>query len=532
MNRPDRYMTLFLEESRDLLRQGEECLVAMERTPDLCRTAPLNRMWHSLKGMAAALGLEDLVVLAHAAEEGLPTPAMSPEQRHAALDGQAEAMQTAARLLAALQDGHPVPDLSLSAHSPAPASRKDTAQAGNISSDIPAPPPAPPMPDTLRVPVRELDALLADVVGLEGFLAAGDGHTGAATRGEDRLPTARCLAGMRHRLARLRHLPFATIVPSLESLVLTGARRLGSRAHLQVHGAEHRLERGTLELLAESLPHLLRNALAHGIEPKASRRQAKKPERGLLRIRIEPRRGRVRVVVEDDGRGVDLDALRTAVGAENGEVAAMMMPDADLAPLLCRPGLSTARVTDVVAGRGIGLDAVRERLARAGGGLSIHRRAECGTRVILEIPATLAVTTCLVARIGHSHLGFPLPGIRGLEALPTGATGRGGPLERLLAGATSPPSAGHALELALRGQGDRSYTLQVDQIMGRLQAVVRPLPGLKAGSAILGTAVWKAALPVLILDPAILFLHLPRSWADEHSDSEGGLSTGSSPAAG
>jgi chemotaxis protein histidine kinase CheA len=502
MNRPHEYMTLFLEESRDLLRQGEKCLLAMENAPDLCHTAPLHRMWHSLKGMAAALELEELVALAHAAEEGLPTPAMSLERRHTALDGQSEAMQTASRLLAALQGGRSVAD------------------------------PAPAVPDSLRVPVRELDALLADVVSLEGCLADGDGVAGNAARETDRLPAARSLAGLRHRLARLRHLPFSTIVPSLESLVLTSARHLGSLAHLQVHGAEHRLERDSLELLAEILPHLLRNALAHGIEPPALRRQAKKPERGLLRIRMEPRRGRVRVIVEDDGRGVDLDALLTAAGAATDEARAFMAPGVDFAPLLCRPGLSTARATDVVAGRGVGLDAVRERLARAGGGLSIHRRSECGTRIILEIPATLAVTTCLVVRIGHRHLGFPLPGIRGLEALPAGSQGTGGPLERLLAGAAGPRPGPYGVELSLRGEGNHSYTLQVEQIMGRLEAVVQPFPGLKAGSAILGSAVWKTAVPVLILDPALLFLYLPQPWAGDGSDREGSLSTGASPAAG
>jgi len=510
MTHSDRYMALFLEESRDLLRQGEECLLDLEKNPDLCSTAPLNRIWHSIKGMAAALDLEDLVTLAHAAEEGLPSPDLSPEQRHTALDRQGQAMQTAARLLAALQDGRPAP-------------------APLVSS---APVPAPRVPETLRVPVRELDALLADVVDLEGSLAAGNDLAGAAGQDDATLPTTRCLARMRHRLARLRHLPFSTIVPSLENLVLTGARQLESRAHLEVLGAEHRLERGTLELLAEILPHLLRNALAHGIEPEAVRRRARKPESGLLRILIQPRRGRVRIVVEDDGRGVDLNALQTAVGASTGEGRALMRPGADLAPVLCRPGFSTARTTNTVAGRGTGLDAVRERLALAGGGMSIRRRSQHGTRVMLEVPATLAVTTCLVARIGHNHLGFPLPGICGLEVIPAGTTASGGPLERLLAGSPARPPAEYALELSLRGQGGHTYHLQVDQIMGRMEAVVQPLSGLKTGSAILGTAVWKAAVPVLILDPAILFLHLPRPWAGDQDDSAGGLPTGASPAAG
>jgi len=285
-------------------------------------------------------------------------------------------------------------------------------------------------------------------------------------------------------------------------------------------------------LLAELLPHLLRNALAHGIEPPAERRQAGKPETGLLQIRVEPQRDRIRVVVDDDGRGVDLAAVQASL--EPGADATMMATPAgeDLAPWLCRPGLTTARTPNVLAGRGIGLAAVHERLALAGGNLSIPRRPGGGTRVILAIPATLAVTTFLVARIAGTHLGFPLTAIRGLEALPVSAAGDNGPLERLLAGGDSPPQADHALELTLRGHGDRPYSLQVDQVMGRLQAVVQPLPGLKAGSAILGTAVWQATVPVLVLDPALLFLHLPRPWPDDHPDGAGDLARGASPAAG
>jgi two-component system chemotaxis sensor kinase CheA len=494
------YLTLFLEEARGLLQEAESCLAALARDPAPADSSHLHRTWHSLKGMAAALDLAPLVRLAHAAEDRLPAPGqdLALHRRQQALQGEAVAAATA--VLVALQSGDPLPDLDQPLkHLEAPLDAGTQSPPGAASRPI-------AMPSAARIPAIELDALLGEVVDLEARLAVPDLSNPKGRAGEQAADLRRGLGRLHHRLERLRHIPFSTIVPALEQLVAGDSLRLDLQATLDVRGSSHALERGTLALLAEILPHILRNALAHGIESPGTRRQAGKAACGRISILVESRRRHVDVVVEDDGRGVDTSTLMDATEASlpsHGETGE------DLAALLSRPGWSTVKHAGEIAGRGMGLDAVRERLATAGGTLHICRRVPHGLQVRIQVPATLAVTRCLVARIGSFHLAVPLHGLLGLEALPPGVAPAPSALEKMLAGNAPPGQEDPVLELSMRGREGRPFRLHVHQVLGRMDTVIRTLPGIAATGAIMGTVLWQGNTPVVVLDPTGLCRLVP-----------------------
>ncbi len=222
----------------------------------------------------------------------------------------------------------------------------------------------------------------------------------------------------------------------------------------------------------------------------------------MLAVTLEPRRSSVEVRVEDDGAGPSLDAWCRRFPDGVADRQAMSRPAFDWAPLLCRPGLSTSPAATRIAGRGMGLHAVRERLLAAGGALQIHRRDSGGLTVLTRVPATLSVRRCLVVRIGALHYALPLPGLDNLEAEP--ATPVSPALGRLLAPSCSPDANPSRLFITLRSLSGTPVSLPVDEILGRMETVVRPLPGLRAGSALLGTALWQHHVPVLVLDPVRL----------------------------
>jgi two-component system chemotaxis sensor kinase CheA len=170
--------------------------------------------------------------------------------------------------------------------------------------------------------------------------------------------------------------------------VREAARASGREVAFDAAGGDAAVDRGVLDALSEPLTHLLRNAVDHGIEPPAERAAAGKPVAGQIRVRARVIDGGGEVVVEDDGRGVDLEEVRRRA-AELGFLPrhdADQAADADLFEVLFRPGFSTRTHVSDVSGRGIGLDAVRTALARAGGTLSISSRPGQGTTVVARVP--------------------------------------------------------------------------------------------------------------------------------------------------
>jgi two-component system chemotaxis sensor kinase CheA len=517
-----KYERLFLDGAHEQLDALQTGMAALSRGEDEAAVPGIRRAWHSLKGMSATMGFDDLAGLAHDAEEQFRAP-LPPRFPPTLLGTLHEACQQVACFLAAVDRHHTPPDL-------APIRRRLQGIAGEDTGPGQAAaagePPALDMnlathlPSSVRVGLQDLDGLLAEVIDLKatlsGLVAAGQGaspHGGAAQpprtdpQGETWLRrAARGVGRVHRRVARMRLVPVSVAAPALQRLVADCANRLDKRAILDLCGDGLRVDRATLEALLNPLFHLLRNAVGHGLETPDERRRLGKPATGRITVSVLSRGDRLRITVEDDGRGIDTDRLALLLGEAGPSKEELDRPGADLAPYLCRPGLSTAAYATQVSGRGIGLDAVRRDLTRAGGRLTICSRPGAGTRVEATLPQTVSITRCLLARAGMTTYGIPLACVQAVEIhdSPPGPEGRAVPLELALGGVPPPGHGERIAVIYLDVPADAPQAVLVDALLGRLDAIVRPLAGSLAEGLLAGAALCGDGTVVAVIDPARL----------------------------
>ena len=190
-------------------------------------------------------------------------------------------------------------------------------------------------------------------------------------------------------------------------MVRQTAKELGKRANLDIRGGQTEIDRSVLEKMTGPLEHLLRNAIAHGLEAPAGRRAAGKPEIGQITLRIAQEGNEIVIQLADDGAGLDIERIRARALA-TGLIGADEQPDeAQLAQLIFRPGLSTADQLSAVAGRGIGMDVVRSEAAILGGRVRVDFEAGQGTRFQIHLPLTLAVIQAVLVRVGNRRYAIP-----------------------------------------------------------------------------------------------------------------------------
>jgi two-component system chemotaxis sensor kinase CheA len=269
--------------------------------------------------------------------------------------------------------------------------------------------------------------------------------------------------------------------------------RTGKEADLVLVGAEVRLDRRMVDELRDPLLHLVRNAVDHGIEAPADRARAGKPARGQVRVRVEPRGTRVGVVVEDDGAGLDLAAVRAAAvrgGAVTAEAVAQLS-EAEAAQLIFQTGLSTTAAVTEISGRGVGLDVVRDAARRLRGTVTVSHRPGNGTTFDVDLPVSLSASAALLVRFGGELAAIPGDSVSRVLLLAEGDVGTvaGRPTVRvgtsqlpfaplsLVLGQTAPAAEARgrlrpALVLSVGGQ---RVVLGVEEVLGQQEILVSGL---------------------------------------------------------
>jgi two-component system chemotaxis sensor kinase CheA len=310
-------------------------------------------------------------------------------------------------------------------------------------------------------------------------------------------------------------------------------RQLGKNVELRSEGNHVELDKSIIEALVDPLTHIVRNSVDHAIESPDERRKRKKPEMGRILLSASHESGQVKIVVEDDGRGIDRGkVLRKAI--EKGIVAssaAERLSERDVVSLLMMPGFSTADQISDVSGRGVGMDVVRTNVESLGGQIEIESELGFGTSVQLRLPLTLAIIPSLIVGSNGGRFAVPQASIVELvwvrsddseervQSLHGALTLR--LRERLLplikvedvlkgrgsAGSTqSPTNATQKTEewyiLVLRA-GAESYGLIVDELFESEEIVVKPLPQfLKGIDCFAGTTILGDGSVTMILDPS------------------------------
>ncbi len=228
---------------------------------------------------------------------------------------------------------------------------------------------------------------------------------------------SRVTAELQDGLMRARMVPFERHVPRLTRLVRQIAKEVGKQAELAVEGASGELDRQVLDKMLPPFEHMLRNAVVHGIEASKDRQKADKPATGRITIRLHREGSEMIIDVADDGRGLDVAAIRRKAYELDMLKPESKVTDEEIMALILTPGFSTAGKVTQAAGRGVGMDVVANEVKKLGGSLRISSVIGQGTNFTVRLPFTLAITQALIVRTGEEVYALPLPSVEGVARI-------------------------------------------------------------------------------------------------------------------
>jgi chemosensory pili system protein ChpA (sensor histidine kinase/response regulator) len=337
---------------------------------------------------------------------------------------------------------------------------------------------------------------------------------------EDSAQIQRLTAALRKEITRARMVPIGRLFTRVAQQVREAARAADKTVGLIVRGESAEVDNGIIEQIADPLLHLIQNAIGHGIESPAERERSGKTAQGQVSLSASQEGGFILVVVEDDGRGIDIDLVRRRA-VERGllpadEVAALS--DRDALNLIFVPGFSTAAAVTRTAGRGVGLDVVRTNVSRING--EIHVETELGrrSRFVLKLPLTVAIADALMVRCGSEIFALPLTAVSAMRPVdPREIVSAGGRetmrledqvlelirLDRALGVPGSLPSTRLPV-VVLRG-GGRPFGVVVDELLGKEEIVIKSLGAFLEGvGPFSGATISGEGRVILLLDPTLL----------------------------
>jgi two-component system chemotaxis sensor kinase CheA len=537
----------FRIEARELLDGLQQGLLEIERgssDPDL--VAKLLRFAHSLKGSSRVVKLTGIGERAHALEEALApfrqgSRPMPQEQAGALL-----------RLLDEIGERLGAID--------APADAAPTAQGLARTTAV------EPL-DTVRIEVRAMDDLLDGIteatvqvsalqrdgvalqqvqrlagilvdqlsvggMGVASVAAEGGGRAKAFRLAEElkrsldvvQRSVSRGAANVSAELAQigeaangLRLLPASSLFAPLDRVSRDAAQSLGKAVVFHASGGDTRLDAQVLIELRPALVQLVRNAVAHGIETPGERVAAGKPTAGRVDLTVERRADKVAVRCRDDGRGIDVEALRRSLVAQ-GLLPSSEARSLDLAgifQILLRGGVTTTRTVTEVSGRGVGLDVVREAAARLNGEIAVRSEAGRGTDIEVCVPVSLTSLAVLQVEVAGVVVSLPLEHVWQTVRIARADVVRSGdgdsilfegqvipllPLAKALRRQTAPTTKPFHPAVVVRS-GEAAAAVGVDRLLGLANVVVRSLPTeVEADAIISGASLDAEGNPQLVLD--------------------------------
>ncbi|MGB5538937.1 MAG: Hpt domain-containing protein, partial [Gammaproteobacteria bacterium] len=333
------------------------------------------------------------------------------------------------------------------------------------------------------------------------------------------LQQSRVSTDLQEGLIRTRMIPFAGLAPRLRRIVRQSARQLDKKVDLHLRGAEGEMDRAVIERIVAPLEHMLRNAVAHGIETPEQRKNAGKRVAGTITIDFNREGTEIVLRISDDGAGLDIDAIRARaierglMGADTG------LPDSDVMQFVLQTGFSTASEVTQISGRGVGMDVVNSEVKQLGGSLHIDSVSGEGSVFTIRLPYTLAINQALLITIGEQVFCVPMGSIEGVVTASTeqlqscyedstqefGYAGHNYQLMHLgsLLGISRMDleNAGTQIPVLLVRTGDKRIGMQVDSLLGSREVVIKPLGAqLSLVDGVSGATILGDGRVVMILD--------------------------------
>ena len=326
-------------------------------------------------------------------------------------------------------------------------------------------------------------------------------------------------------LMRTRMVPVESVLPRLRRVVRQASNDAGKSAQFVLEGAHGELDRNVLDRMLGPLEHLLRNAVAHGIEPADARTKAGKPEVGEVRLNVRQEGSEVVLVVSDDGAGLDREAIRHRAEERGMVQPDTVLSDAQVDNLILESGFSTSNEVSQLSGRGVGMDVVNNEVRQIGGSLEIASARGQGSRFTLHLPQTLAVTQAVFVRIGDNIFAVPVASVRGVSRVDREHYQGGEEVHQyggedylirdlgVLLGQASAKAEGQLqVPVLLVRAGELRVAVGVDQILGNREIVVKPTgPQMASIPGVFGATVMGDGQVRIILDIA----PLARRWASQ-----------------
>jgi chemosensory pili system protein ChpA (sensor histidine kinase/response regulator) len=335
--------------------------------------------------------------------------------------------------------------------------------------------------------------------------------------GEEARQFSKITSGLQRQITRLRLVPLDTVFRRLLRPVRDAARQEGKLVDLQFVGTDVQLDKSIVEVLYAPLLHLVRNAVSHGIEPPALRQTLGKPTVGTIRIVATQRHNSVLLSVQDDGCGLDFDAILAKARAMN-LVDVISPPSREqLLPLIFRPGFTTEAMVTDLSGRGVGLDVVAREISTLNGSLLVDSKDGQGTNVRIALPTTTSIDEVLLLQTGEQIYVLPVDFVEQAITIEISDLVQVGTQRMLkhrnqllpvlllgpLVGEAVPASA--AVAVVLRA-GERAMALIVDRVHTQQEAVIRPLgPVLEAHPFLSGATISGAGAVIFVLHVGRLF---------------------------
>lgn len=509
---------LFIAEAEDGLLAMEEALMKLEANPE--DREPLQavfRVAHTIKGGAMMVGFDNVAEYSHLIEDALEvlrTGAVAVSTLHVTI--LLQTMDALRGILTAATNGRTTSirqsDRALVARLIPGGSAAQSEDGTPLHADGPAGAlSGGSRRRTLRIGMEKLDSLL-DLTGeiavarerLAQLVAQRRGGVDPAIAMAAEV-MARLTTDLQEHVTTMRMLPLGPLFRQYQRTVRDSSTLSGKIARLEVEGEEVEVDASVVEHLRDPLTHMIRNAIDHGIEYPAARRDSGKDPCGSITIGARHEGSTVVITIRDDGAGLRRDRILARARERNLISDTAMPSDREIDRLVLEPGFSTAECVTELSGRGVGMDVVRRNVEALRGSIELESIENLGTTVTIRLPLTLAIIDGFAVRVGDESYVIPLDTVTECLDLPAGPSHdgassdvislRGRPLPvirmRHLLGVEGPtPSRENVVVVEHAG---RFAGLVVDRLLGESQAVVKPLgkifqrlPGV-SGSTILGS---------------------------------------------
>lgn len=520
----------FRTETEENLAEIESGLLQLEGRPDDPDVlATIFRAAHTLKGGAATVGVDAVVRFAHLVEDLLDRLR---EKELVATPSMVSLLLRCVDHLRATLPGAIAGDHDPVLSTPLVGQLEATIANGQCDDGASTASPTAEShhasADTLRVPTSRLDA----IVNLTGEIAIARGrireiisalphHSQQLTEAQESLD--RLADALQEQVMTLRMVSLGPVFRRCARQVRDVARAQGKLVQLHIEGEDVEIDSSIVEQVSDVLLHVVRNAIDHGTESPDARMAAGKAMSGRITLRAFHDSGMIVIDVEDDGKGIDRARIAEK-GRQLGLLAAGAddLTEAEINRLVFSAGFSTAEQVSEVSGRGVGMDVVQRRITAMRGSVHLFSEEGKGTTVRLRLPLTIAIVESLAVRAGGETFVLPLDYVTecidfDARLLDSGVSGltevRGRTVSYLrLARALgrSRLAAGRRGSLVMVRHGEQQVGLVLDELLGRMQAVLKPLSGaVRRHEGVAGATVLGDGSVAFVLDvPRLLQHHL------------------------